>query len=100
MFFIIKAVEETILDFSQGTVKVLQRGFANLRGINIFYINITVSQCHSVNLKLSNSLLNITKSATKFTTDVILRLSSIMIGTNKTFFFLLMENYQKCLLKT
>ena len=39
-----------------------------------------MTQYNSLNVKLSNSQLNKTKSAVKNETDVILRLSSIMIG--------------------
>ena len=35
MFFIIEEVKEAILDFTQGTVKVLLTRFINLFGINI-----------------------------------------------------------------
>ena len=53
MFFIIEKAKETILDFSQGTVKVLQ-----------IYITLTkyqykMTQCNTLNIKLSNSQLTI-----------------------------------------
>ena len=41
-----------------------------------------MTQCNSLNLKLSNSQLNKLKSAIKNETDVILRLSSNMIGNS------------------
>ena len=39
-----------------------------------------MTQCNSLNVKLSNSQLNKLKSAIKNETEVVLRLSSIMIG--------------------
>ena len=45
-----------------------------------------MTQYNSLNLKLSNSQLNKLKSAIKNKTDVILRLSSKMIGNNETNF--------------
>ena len=42
MFFTIKEIKETVLDFSQGTVKVLQTRSANLFVINIQCLKITV----------------------------------------------------------
>ena len=43
-----------------------------------------MTQYNSLNLKLSNSQLNKLKSATKNETEVVLRLSSNMIGDNET----------------
>ena len=45
-----------------------------------------MTQYNSLNVKLSNSQLNKFKSATKNETEVVLRLSSNMIGDNKTNF--------------
>ena len=45
-----------------------------------------MTQYNSLNVKLSNSKLNNLKSAIKNETEVILRLSSNMIGNNKTNF--------------
>ena len=45
-----------------------------------------MSQCNSLNVKLSNSQLNKLKSAIKNEVDVVLRLSSNMIGDNETNF--------------
>ena len=45
-----------------------------------------MTQHHSLNVKLSNSQLNKLKSAIKNETEVVLRLSSIMIGDNETDF--------------
>ena len=42
MFFTIKEIKETVLDFSQGTVKALQTRSANLFVINIQCLKITV----------------------------------------------------------
>ena len=43
-----------------------------------------MTQCNSLNVKLSNSQLNKFKSPIKNETEVVLRLSSIMIGDNET----------------
>ena len=45
-----------------------------------------MTQCNSLNVKLSNSQLNKFKSAIKNKTEVVLRLSSNMIGDNETNF--------------
>ena len=45
-----------------------------------------MTQYNSLNLKLSNSQLNKFKSAIKNETEVVLRLSSNMIGDNETDF--------------
>ena len=45
-----------------------------------------MTQCNSLNVKLSNSQLNKLKSAIKNETQVVLRLSSNMIGNNGTNF--------------
>ena len=49
-------------------------------------INIEMTQYNSLNVKLSNSQLNKFKSAIKNETEVVLRLSSNMIGDNETNF--------------
>ena len=51
-----------------------------------FLINIKMTQYNSLNVKLSNSQLNKFKSAIKNETEVVLRLSSNMIGDNETNF--------------
>ena len=45
-----------------------------------------MTQCNSSNVKLSNSQLSKLKSAIKNETEVVLRLSSNMIGDNETSF--------------
>ena len=45
-----------------------------------------MTQCNSLNIKLSNSQLNKLKSAIKNETKLVLRLSSNMIGDNETNF--------------
>ena len=45
-----------------------------------------MTQCNSLNVKLSSSQLNKFKSATKNKTEVVLRLSSNMIGDDETNF--------------
>ena len=68
MFFIIEKGKETILDFSQGTVQVLQ------------YSNIIMTQYNTLNVKLSNSQLNTLRSRIKNNTDVTLKISSNVVG--------------------
>ena len=53
---------------------------------NLIFINIKMAQYNSLNIKLSNSQLNTLKSATKNETEVVLRLSSNMIGDDETNF--------------
>ena len=43
-----------------------------------------MTHCNSLNVKLSSSQLNKIKSAIKIETEVVLRLSSNMIGDNET----------------
>ena len=52
----------------------------------LIFINIKMTQYNSLNVKLSNSQLNKFKSAIKNENEVVLRLSSNMIGDNKTNF--------------
>ena len=54
--------------------------------ISLILINIKMTQYNSFNVKLSNSQLNKLKSAIKNETEVVLRLSSNMIGDNETNF--------------
>ena len=50
----------------------------------LIVINIKMTQYNSLNVKLSNSQLNKLKSAIKNETEVVLRLSSNMIGNSDT----------------
>ena len=52
----------------------------------LIFINIKMTQYNSLNVKLSNSQLNKLKSAIKKETEVVLRLSSNMIGDNESNF--------------
>ena len=52
----------------------------------LIFINTKITQYNSLNVKLSNSQLNRFKSAIKNETEVVLRLSSNMIGDNETNF--------------
>ena len=52
----------------------------------LIFINTKITQYNSLNVKLSNSQLNKFKSAIKNETEVVLRLSSNMIGDNETNF--------------
>ena len=54
--------------------------------ITLILINIKVTEYNSLNVKLSNSQLNKFKSARKNETEVVLGLSSNMIGDNETNF--------------
>ena len=67
MFFVIEEVKETILDFSQGTVK------------NLIY-QYKVTQYNTLNAKLSNSQLNKLKSGIKCNTEVTSKISSNVVG--------------------
>ena len=55
---------------------------------SLILINIKMTQYNSLNIKLSNSQLNNFKSAIKNETEVVLRLSSNMIGDNETIFLI------------
>ena len=52
----------------------------------LIFINIKMTQYNSLNVKLSNSQPNKFKSAIKNENEVVLRLSSNMIGDNETNF--------------
>ena len=53
---------------------------------NLIFYQYKMMQYNSLNVKLSNSQLNKLKSATENKTEVVLRLSSNMIGDNETNF--------------
>ena len=55
---------------------------------NLIFNNTKMTQYNSFNVKLSNSQLNKLKSATKNETEMVLRLSSNMIGDNETNFLI------------
>ena len=67
-FFVIEKVKETVLDFSQMTVRVS------------FSCIIKMTQYNMLNVKLSNSKHNKLKSAIKNGTQVTLNLSSNIVG--------------------
>ena len=85
MFFIIEEAKETVLDFSQGTVSFVNVILLNAK-CNLILINIKMTQYNSLNVKLSNSQLNKLKPTIKNETEVVLRLSSNMIGDNESNF--------------
>ena len=62
----------------------------------VILINVKMTQYNSLNVKLSNSQLNRFKSTIKNESEVVLRLSSNMIGNNETNFLhqLLLTNRQ------
>ena len=76
MLFIIEEAKETLWHFSQETVKIL----CVIEWFNFYQYNMT--QHNSLNVKLSNSQLNKLKSAIKNETEVVLILSSNMIGNS------------------
>ena len=78
MFFIIKEVKETVLDFSQGSVKVLWMCYR----IQFNFYQSKMTQYNSLNAKLSNSQLNKLKSAIKSKREVVFKVSSNMIGNS------------------
>ena len=88
MFFVIEKAKDTVLDFSQGTVKVLWMQFHCVQSnVNsLIFINVKMTQYNSLNVKLSDSQLNKLKSAIKNETKVVLRPSSNMIGDDETNF--------------
>ena len=74
MFFVIEEAKETVLDFSQGTVKVLWMQLNAILLSDLIFINIQqfmrntqMTQYNRLNVKLSNSQLNKLKSAIKKT---------------------------------
>ena len=71
MFFIIKEAKETMLDFLQGTVRVLW-----MYSTIYFYFNITLVQNDSI------KQLNKLKSGLKNGTEVTLNLSSNVVGNS------------------
>ena len=77
IFFIIEEVKETILDFSQETVNILMFYFVSTQ------YQYRMTQYNTLNVKLSNSQLNKLKSRTQNSTEVTLKLSSIVIGDSK-----------------
>ena len=82
VYFILEVAKETIPDFSQGLVKILKKYYRIYCKI-IFNLNIyKMTQYNSLNVKLSNSQLNKLKSAIKNESDVVLRLSSNVIGNS------------------
>ena len=69
MFFIIEEAKQTILDFLQGTVKVLS-----------FYSQYKKTQYNTLKVNLSNAQFNKLKSGIKNGTEVTLKLSSNIFG--------------------
>ena len=69
MFFIIEEAKQTILDFLQGTVKVLS-----------FYSHYKKTQYNTLKVNLSNAQFNKLKSGIKNGTEVTLKLSLNVFG--------------------
>ena len=69
MFFIIEEAKQTILDFLQGTVKVLS-----------FYSHYKKTQYNTLKVNLSNAQFNKLKSGIKNGAEVTLKLSSNVFG--------------------
>ena len=70
MFFIIEEAKETLLDFSQGIVKVLYMCYRIIWFLSMKNDSIR----KSLNVQLSNSQINKLKSAIKNETEIVLRL--------------------------
>ena len=68
MFFIIEEEKETVLDFSQGTVKV-----SLMQKRNLIFYQYKMTQYNNLNVKLSNSRLNKLNSVIKNELKVELR---------------------------
>ena len=73
-FLLLKKQKKTVLDFSQGTVKVLWIYFT------LMQYQHKITQNNALNVKLSNSQLNILKSGIKNGTEVTTKLSSNAVG--------------------
>ena len=73
-FLLLKKQKKTVLDFSQGTVKVLWIYFT------LIQYQHKITQNNALNVKLSNSQLNILKSGIKNGTEVTIKLSSNAVG--------------------
>ena len=82
MLFIIEEAKGTILDFSQGTVKVLWMCSTILFCFNILSVKwlYKMTQYNTLNVKLSNWQHNKLKSGIKNGTEVTLKLSSNIVG--------------------
>ena len=80
-FFITEEVKETILDFSQGTAKLLKA-----RPMNFVEYWYKMTEYHSVNANLSDFQLNKLKSTAKNATGITLKLSPDMVGTEENNF--------------
>ena len=91
-YFILEEVKETVFEFSQVTLKFCECNIIR----DLIFINIKMTQYNSLNLKLSDSQFNKLKSTIKNETEVVLWLSSNMIGGNETNFphKLLLNNRQ------
>ena len=77
MFFIVAEANETILDFSQGNVKVLWICSTILFCFNIISI---MTQYNTLNVNLSNSQLSKLKLGIKNSTERTLKTSSNVVG--------------------
>ena len=81
-YFILEEVKETVFEFSQVTLKFCECNIMR----DLIFINIKMTQYNSLNVKLSDSQFNKLKSTIKNETEVVLWLSSNMIGGNETNF--------------
>ena len=82
MFFVIEEAKETVLDFSQETLKVCKYNF--IEWFSFYQYKMT--QYNSLNVKLSDSQLNKLQPAIKNEAEVVLRLSSNMVVDDETNF--------------
>ena len=83
MFFIIE--NSKFLNFHKEPYKFCKCNFIECK-VQFSFYQYKMTQYNSLNVKLSNSQLNKLKSAIKNETEVVLRLSSNMIGNNETNF--------------
>ena len=75
MLLIIEEAKETVLDFSQGTVKVCEYNFIESNSIEWFnFYQYKMMQYNSLNVKLSDSQLNKLKSAIRRKAEVVLKI--------------------------
>ena len=96
MFFIIEEAKKNCFGLFTRNRKIFVSAISLNTRYGLIFINIKMTQCNSLNVKLSNSQLNKLKSGIKNETEVVLRLSLNMIDDNETNFSheLLLTNRQ------
>ena len=86
MFFIIEEAKKNCFGLFTRNRKIFVSAISLNTRYGLIFINIKMTQCNSLNVKLSNSQLNKLKSGIKNETEVVLRLSLNMIDDNETNF--------------